>query len=90
MGKRSEEVRVLLRIAGGRCVHPSGAQLAMSRPDSVRGFDRIAKLAARFTGRPLAFGWPCGGAGVAGDGPLFGFSYTWQLVINTGTTVVRS
>jgi low affinity Fe/Cu permease len=24
----------------------------------------------------------------AGTGPLFGFSDTWQLVINTGTTVV--
>ena len=24
----------------------------------------------------------------AGSGPLFGFSDTWQLVINTGTTVV--
>jgi low affinity Fe/Cu permease len=41
------------------------------------------------TGRPLAFmaavtvifGW-------AVTGPVFGFSDTWQLVINTGTTIV--
>jgi low affinity Fe/Cu permease len=23
-----------------------------------------------------------------GDGPIFGFSDTWQLVINTGTTII--
>jgi low affinity Fe/Cu permease len=28
----------------------------------------------------------CGGMGVTG--PLFGFSDTWQLVINTGTTII--
>lgn len=52
-------------------------------------FTRIAKAASRFTGRPLCFAlallvvlaW-------AITGPLFGFSDTWQLVINTGTTVI--
>jgi low affinity Fe/Cu permease len=54
-----------------------------------RGFDRLAKLAARYTGRPLSFGlallvvlaWVL-------SGPLFHYSDTWQLVINTATTVV--
>lgn len=52
-------------------------------------FTRIAKGAARFTGRPLCFGlavfvvvaWVV-------TGPLFGYSDTWQLVINTGTTII--
>ena len=52
-------------------------------------FTRLAKFAARFTGRPLCFGlaslivvaWVV-------TGPIFGFSNTWQLVINTGTTIV--
>ena len=52
-------------------------------------FNRLAKWASRFTGRPLSFAlallvvvlWVV-------TGPLFGFSDTWQLVINTGTTIV--
>ena len=52
-------------------------------------FDRLARDAARFVGHPLAFA-----AAVATivlwavSGPLFGFSDTWQLAINTGTTIV--
>ena len=53
------------------------------------GFTQLAKAASRFVGRPLCFAlavvvvvaW-------AVTGPLFGFSDTWQLVINTGTTIV--
>ena len=52
-------------------------------------FSRFANWTARATGHPLAFA-------IAGlvivawivTGPLFGFSDTWQLVINTGTTIV--
>ena len=52
-------------------------------------FTRFAKWTARTTGHPVAFiaamliivVW-------AVTGPLFGFSDTWQLVINTGTTIV--
>ena len=52
-------------------------------------FTRTAKTASRFTGRPLCFALAVGVvlAWVV-TGPLFGFSDTWQLVINTGTTVV--
>ena len=52
-------------------------------------FTRTAKAASRFTGRPLCFALALGVvlAWVA-TGPLFGFSDTWQLVINTGTTVI--
>lgn len=52
-------------------------------------FDQIAKATADWTGRPAAF--VCALALVviwAATGPVFDFSDTWQLVINTGTTVV--
>ena len=52
-------------------------------------FTRFAKWTARATGRPAAF---VSAAAIiviwAVTGPLFGFSDTWQLVINTGTTIV--
>jgi low affinity Fe/Cu permease len=52
-------------------------------------FARFAKTTARVTGRPRAFllalvvvaAWLL-------TGPIFRFSDTWQLVINTGTTIV--
>ena len=51
-------------------------------------FGRLAKSISRAAGHPVAFGiallivvvW-------AFTGPIFGFSDTWQLVINTGTTI---
>lgn len=54
-----------------------------------RWFTRFANAASRFAGSPLSFvlallvvlAWIV-------TGPLFGFSDTWQLVINTGTTIV--
>jgi low affinity Fe/Cu permease len=57
-------------------------------PDTRR-YSLFAKRAARFAGRPRTFlaavlllvVW-------AITGPIFGFSDTWQLVINTGTTIV--
>ena len=52
-------------------------------------FTRFAKWTARATGRPAAFASAAGVIVVwAVTGPLFGFSDTWQLVINTGTTIV--
>ncbi|KQZ59335.1 MULTISPECIES: low affinity iron permease family protein [unclassified Lysobacter] len=53
------------------------------------GFTKIAKWAARFTGRPLCFGLAAGLILIwLVSGPLFGFSDTWQLVINTSTTII--
>jgi len=60
------------------------------RPTRSRShFTRFAKGTARATGRPSAFllavavilTWLV-------TGPLFHYSDTWQLVINTGTTVI--
>jgi low affinity Fe/Cu permease len=52
-------------------------------------FGDVAAWVAHAAGRPVTFAacvlvviaW-------AATGPLFGFSDTWQLVINTGTTIV--
>ena len=60
------------------------------RPTRSRSwFTRFAKWTAKATGRPLAFALAVLVIAVwAITGPLFGFSDTWQLVINTGTTIV--
>jgi len=56
---------------------------------SSSAFTRFAKIAARAAGHPAAFAAAIGIILVwAASGPLFGFSDTWQLVINTGTTIV--
>jgi len=52
-------------------------------------FDRFAKWSARVTGRPVTFLLAVVVLLVWGvTGPIFAFSDTWQLVINTGTTIV--
>jgi low affinity Fe/Cu permease len=52
-------------------------------------FTRVANSVSRAAGRPLTFVICCGSIVLwAATGPLFGFSDTWQLVINTGTTIV--
>ena len=58
----------------------------MKNPD---WYTRFATGASRFSGRPSVFvmalavvlAWIV-------SGPIFGFSDTWQLVINTGTTII--
>ena len=54
-----------------------------------RYFEKFANATAKATGSSPAF-LLCVAAVViwAVSGPFFGFSETWQLVINTGTTIV--
>ena len=47
---------------------------------------RFAQSVSQFTGQPVTFFMAL--ATIAISGPLFGFSDTWQLVINTGTAIV--
>ena len=55
--------------------------------DSI--FTRIATAIARKSGQPAAFVLALAAVVVwAVTGPLFKFSETWQLVINTATTIV--
>jgi len=52
-------------------------------------FSRLAKTVARASGDPAAFGVACAVIALwAATGAFFRFSDTWQLVINTGTTIV--
>ena len=61
----------------------------MTPANSASWFTRFSKLVARVTGQPASFGlavlvilaW-------AITGPLFQWSDTWQLIVNTGTTIV--
>lgn len=57
--------------------------------NNVSVFTRFAKWASRATGRPGTF---IGAVLIivlwALTGPIFDFSDTWQLVINTGTTII--
>jgi low affinity Fe/Cu permease len=67
----------------------SGNSKSKSRKSQRGAFQQFARRAARASGGATAFGlalfvivaW-------ALTGPLFHFSDTWQLVINTGTTIV--
>lgn len=61
----------------------------MKRPSSSSLFTRFAKKVSRASGQPAAFAAAVGTLIVWGvSGPVFGFSDTWQLIINTGTTIV--
>jgi low affinity Fe/Cu permease len=56
---------------------------------STSWFTSFAKATSRAAGRPITFA--AAGAVILiwiVTGPIFGFSDTWQLVINTGTTIV--
>lgn len=52
-------------------------------------FNKLAQVISRAVGHPWGFGlalllvilWAC-------SGPIFGFGDTWQLVINTTTTII--
>ena len=60
------------------------------RPTKSRSwFTRLAKGTSRAAGKPLAFVLAAGTILLwLFTGPMFDFSDTWQLVINTGTTIV--
>jgi low affinity Fe/Cu permease len=52
-------------------------------------FTRMACTTAHWTGKPIAFLLASAAVIVwATTGPLFGYSDTWQLVINTSTTII--
>ncbi len=52
-------------------------------------FSHFADTISRWTGKPATFALCAISVIVwAVSGPFFGFSETWQLIINTGTTIV--
>jgi low affinity Fe/Cu permease len=54
-----------------------------------RAFSQAAQWTARQCGKPHTFVGACLIIAIWGaSGPIFGYSDTWQLIINTGTTIV--
>ena len=52
-------------------------------------FHQFSNIVSRGAGKPVTFAAACGLVVLwAVSGPLFGFSQTWQLVINTATTII--
>ena len=52
-------------------------------------YSQFAKVTSRFCGRPRTFSLAVGIIAIwLVTGPIFHFSDTWQLVINTGTTII--
>ena len=65
--------------------HPGGT----AHEGKLSLFARTANAVARITGKPATFAVCCLLIVVwAATGPLFHYSDTWQLIINTGTTIV--
>jgi low affinity Fe/Cu permease len=67
---------------------PVGSTSAIPQPNG-HWFARLAVATSLVSGRPMTFVLAVAVVLVSAiTGPLFGFSDTWQLVINTGTTIV--
>jgi len=64
--------------------------MARRRPRRIsHGLEWFSSIVTRWTGGTSAFAVALAVVLIwAATGPLFGFSNTWQLVINTGTTIV--
>lgn len=59
------------------------------KQDKTPLFEKFAAMVTKATGKPLAFILAAIAILVwAITGPIFNFSDTWQLVINTGTTII--
>lgn len=74
-----------------RAREPSRVEAAVEevRRGHPGGFTRFANSVSHVAGSPPAFALAVALVVLwATTGPLFGFSETWQLIINTGTTIV--
>ena len=61
----------------------------VERSKAYGGWSQFASRISAFTGSTPAFLIACVVVVIwAATGPVFGYSNTWQLVINTGTTIV--
>lgn len=70
-------------------IPPTSSPAYASRNPVTRAFDVFASSVTRMAGSPIAFGLALITIVVwAVTGPVFHFSDAWQLVINTGTTII--
>jgi low affinity Fe/Cu permease len=69
--------------------HAARRQAPKKEKDGLSAFAHFANVVAHAAGRPVAFILCCVVIVVwAVTGPLFHYSDTWQLIINTGTTII--
>src|SRR5262249_18495068 len=74
------------RMRGGHMARSNGDG---SAPTVNRVFGEAAALVAKASGQPAGFAIAAAVVVLwAATGPIFHYSDTWQLVINTGTTIV--
>jgi low affinity Fe/Cu permease len=84
---KEKSARGIAAEAGGM---PATASVDYAKRSRVATtFDRFASLATRRVGSPLAFAAALAAVLVWGAaGPYYHYSEPWQIVINTGTTIV--
>jgi low affinity Fe/Cu permease len=73
--------------------HPTASHGAIRdiEPSAIRPwrFANVARQISAFVGRPAAFAVAASAVVLwAASGPLFDYSDTWQLIVNTATTIV--
>jgi low affinity Fe/Cu permease len=77
------------RTAIERCAQDTAMTNAIDSITDRSLFTRLSQTTARWAGKPQTFFVALGVIVVWGlSGPFFGFNDTWQLVINTSTTIV--
>ncbi len=75
--------------AGAPGASASGAGAETLSHKLLNAFDAFATHVTKWAGSPVAFTLALAAVLIwALAGPMFGYSETWQLVINTGTTIV--
>jgi len=72
-----------------RGILPNAARTSAHVPSHTSWFSQLAAKTSAWTGKPVAFLCAVALIVIWGvTGPIFGYSDTWQLVVNTGTTIV--
>jgi low affinity Fe/Cu permease len=97
MARKRTKLAAVPKSNGGKAATESAAPTRAAKAASPaanhngwsEAFSRAACATARWTGKPVAFLLATAAVIIwAATGPLFGYSDTWQLVINTSTTIV--
>ena len=89
--QRARADKLGARLPRHRRVTEPGADAfrSLGMNSATRAFTKFSSSVSKITGRPAAFIACCAFVLIwATTGPLFGFSDTWQLVINTSTTII--
>ena len=89
--KDGKPSRVIKPAANDAAAEPADcdAKVSFKRNGKTSWFTSFAQKTAHLAGKPITFLLAAATIVVwAVTGPLFGYSDTWQLVINTGTTIV--